>query len=242
MIDNDKKQLALQELSTILQKHNLNSILTTNAENDKPFIIIESWVELATIQRELNRMIAPEAYYRNAIDYYNIEGNEAFQNMSFEVNHIYRVPEGLLELDDVIDWGFSDEWSTCSNCYKAIFTSPYYPGDKPRYAVLNNEVLCDDCITNECEQEYIDSVTNDYKKTLNTNIISESKLEELGWIKQEQKYESGMYKGQIDSPKKVWNEFKELGDTLFTYESGQFDINFWIWIRKSTSEDANFRR
>jgi hypothetical protein len=75
MIDNDKKQLALQELSTILQKHNLNSILTTNAENDKPFIIIESWVELATIQRELNRMIAPEAYYRNAIDYYNIEGN-----------------------------------------------------------------------------------------------------------------------------------------------------------------------
>jgi hypothetical protein len=35
-LDDDEKQLALQELFNILQKHELNSTLTIDAETDEP--------------------------------------------------------------------------------------------------------------------------------------------------------------------------------------------------------------
>jgi len=232
MLDDDTKLMARQELFNILQQHNLNSTLTEDAETGEPFLIVESWQELATIQRELNRAIAPEAYYQNAITYYNLQGRNAFQNMRLEAYHLYPVPEGLFELDDVLDWGFSDEFTTCGACGNAVRTTPTSYNDKTRYAILNNESLCGNCIATDFEKEYIDSCIYRYTKAVNTNIIPESRLAELGWIKQAERYESGMHLGQTDNPKDVFNKYRDQGDLLFTYEVGQFDINFWVWVKK----------
>jgi hypothetical protein len=154
----------MQILSEIIQ--NTNSILTTDSENDKPFVIIEDWNDLGKIQKELNKKLNPITYYKWLITYYNEYGNNAFQEMRLgwtkeswdktkQPCNIHRgfspyvVPNGLTSLDDIMEWGFSDEYITCSNCYKAIATTPNYYGDKPRYAIINDEILCGDCILND---------------------------------------------------------------------------------------------
>jgi hypothetical protein len=234
MINDVIKKFALDSLPDIINKNNLNSILTTNSEDDKPFVIIEDWEELGTIQQELNRLVSPETYYKWCITYYNEYGNAAFQRMRFSTNgHApYTVPEGLFELDDVIEWGFSDEHITCSNCHKAIATTPSYYGHKPRYAIVNDECLCGDCIVNDFEEEYLETTINNPTKAINTAIISEDRLEELGWKKLSKTYNAGIREGNNDDPKKVFNRYKNriMSDLLFTYESGQFDLDFWLWV------------
>lgn len=258
MINDEKKKVALDLLTTILQDNNLNSILTTDSENDNPFVIIEDWKELGTIQKELNKQISPKSYYRWCITYYNEYGNEAFQDMRFgwtkekwdkkqrpcNVHHglsPYLIPEGLFSLHDIVDWRFSDEHTTCSNCYRAIATTPGYYGDKLRYEIINCEVLCGDCIVNNFEDEYIEYITNYPKRALKTSIISEDRLEELGWKKLSRTYHAGIREGNNDDPKKVFNRYiDKFDEILFTYESGQFDLDFWMWIKheKPASDDA----
>lgn len=231
-LDDNEKMMALGRLQIILQ-NDFNSILTIDAETAEPFLIVESWEELGKIQQELNRWLRPKEYYKNCIDYYNVQGNEAFQRMRFEVGYQYLVPEGLFELDDVCKWGFSDEYITCSNCYRAIGTTPGYYGDKPRYATVNNDILCGDCITTQYEEEYIESATNKPTNAINTSIISEDGLAELGWKKLSKVYNAGIREGNNDDPKKIFNKYKsKFDEILFTYESGQFDLDFWMWIRK----------
>lgn len=219
-------------LESIVQ--NTNATLTTN-ENDEPFLILTSWQELAMIQRELNKQLNPETYYKWAITYYNEYGRDAFKEMRLEILHgqpPYEIPEGLIELSDVIEWGFDDEYSTCGNCGKVIKTSISYYGDKPRYAILDCDIFCGDCIAENYEEEYINERINDAKNAINTAIISEDRLEELGWKKMKTSFESGLRKGQNDKPKDVLEKFGKHRDVLFTYETGQFDINFWAWVKK----------
>ncbi|MDD5527068.1 MAG: hypothetical protein PHE11_06685 [Candidatus Omnitrophica bacterium] len=231
-----------ETLESIVQ--NTNATLTTN-ENDEPFLILTSWQELAMIQRELNKQLNPETYYKWAITYYNEYGRDAFQEMRFGQDEHgnptsttkgyapYEVPEGLIELDDIILNGFDDEYMTCSECGKAIKTTPsYFAGDKPRYAILDCDIFCGDCIATNHEEEYIDERINSAKNAINTSIISEDRLTELGWKKMKTRFESGLHERQNDKPKDVLEKFGKHRDVLFTYETGQFDINFWAWVKK----------
>lgn len=196
MLENDDITLAISRLPTILQ--NMNSILTQDDEG-KPFLIVEDWHELGTIQRELNRIVSPE---------------------------------GLFDLDDVVDWGFSDEYTTCSNCSDVISMQPQYYGDITEFVILNNEILCSDCINESYEEEYIESVTNHPTNALKTTIISEDRLETLGWKQLKRKYENGLHQGQNDKPIDVFNKLKTKWDVLFTFQPSQFYIKFWAWIHE----------
>jgi hypothetical protein len=230
-----------ETLESIVQ--NTNATLTTN-ENDEPFLILTSWQELAMIQRELNKQLNPETYYKWAITYYNEYGRNAFQEMRFGQDKHgnptsttkgyapYEVPEGLIELDDIILNGFDDEYNTCGNCGKAIKTSISYYGDKPRYAILDCDMFCGDCIAENYEEEYIELRINNAKNAINTSIISEDRLIELGWKKMKTRFESGLHEGQNDKPMDVLHKFGKHRDVLFTYETGQFDIKFWTWVKK----------
>ncbi len=233
---------------------NENSILTTDSENDEPFAIIEDWYSLGKIQKELNRKLNPKAYYKWLITYYNEYGNEAFQEMrlgwtkeswdkSKKPCNIhkgyspYKIPEGLISLDDIIKWGFSDEHITCGNCCKAIAITPSYYGDKPRYAIINDETLCGDCVVNDYEDDYLLSVTNNPNNAIKTSIISEERLKELGWKKLSKTYNAGIREGNNDNPEKIFNKYKnKFNKILFTYEIGQFDVDFWMWIKKEEED------
>jgi hypothetical protein len=225
-----------------------NATLTTD-EDGNPFLIITSWQELAMIQRELNRHLNPKEYYKWAITYYNEYGADAFKNMRlgwtkekwdktrkrcsiYKGLSPYTIPDGLVELNQIVDWGFEDEYMTCGNCGKAIRTTPGYYGDKPGYVILNDEMICGNCIHDNYQEEYIEQCTNNEKNAINTRIVSEEELTELGWKKLSKKYESGLHEGQNDKPINVLNKLKKKFDVLFTCETSQFDITFWAWIKK----------
>ena len=247
-LDDDEKLMVLGRLQIILQ--DMNSILTEDAETNKPFLIVEDWNEVGKIQQNLNKWWNSDAYYEWVITYYNEYGHEAFQDMRFgkgpngEPRNVhnskpyYEVPEGIFDLDDVIDWGFADEYTTCGNWYKSIEMTPGYHGDKPRYAIINDELLCGDCIVEHYEDDYIESVTNKTSNAINTAIISEERLKELGWKELSKTYTAGLREGSNDNPTMVYNTLKKKYDVLFTYQSDQFDTNFWAWIKKPTSTDA----
>lgn len=244
MIPDDKTREILESIIS-----NTNATLTED-ENNKPFLILTSWHEIAQIQKELNKQLHPQAYYKWAITYYNEYGNDAFQEMRLgwtkerwdKTRKLcgthrgfspYEIPEGLIELSDIIEFGFEDEYSTCDECGKVIKTSISYYGDKPRYAILNKcEILCGDCIAGNYEEEYINERINNEKNAINTAIISEDRLEELGWKKMKTSFENGLHKGQDDKPSDALKKFGKHRDVLFTYETGQFDINFWVWVKK----------
>ena len=244
------KRIAIEKIANIINKLELNSQLTTDAENDEPFVIIEEWCELATIQRELNRVMSPKPFYKWYITYLNEYGHEAFQDMRFGKGEngkpvnvhngrpLYEVPDGLHRLEHYVEWGFSDEYVLCSNCYKAINTTPGYYGDIPAYAIVNDELLCHNCIRDSFEEDYIESVTNDPKNALKTTIISEARLEELGWKKLKKQYENGMHQGMNDDPTKIYDKLKDKWDVLFTFEPSQFYVAFFAWIKKPASDDA----
>ncbi len=234
-LDDDEKLMALGRLQIILE-NDFNSILTEDTETDEPFLIVESWEELGKIQKELNRWLRPVAYYRNAIDYYNIQGDKAFQHMRFEVNRQYLVPEGLFELEDVCEWGFEDEYTTCGDCGKAIHTAPEYYEDKPRYVILEGDMLCGNCTHDHHIKEYIELCTNNEKNAINTRIVSEEELTKLGWKQLSRRYENGFHEGQNDKPSNVLNKLKKKFDVLFTYETSQFDVTFWAWVKNMQSD------
>jgi hypothetical protein len=230
--------MALDLLPIIINVDSLNSQLTTDAETDEPFLIVEDWHEVAILQRELNKWCSPIAFFANKDRYIKEQGNEAFRRMRFDTDghSPYLMPEGLFELDDIVDFGFSDEWMTCYNCGRAICTTQDFCGDKPRYAIVNDELLCGDCITTIAENDYIESVTNNPENALNTSIISEKRLTELGWKELSKKYENGLHQGMNDNPKKIYKRLKKF-DVLFTYEPSQFYIEFYAWIKKPSSDD-----
>ncbi len=228
---NRNQKIALEELSKIINDFNLNSQITESVETGEPFVIVEEWTELGTIQRELNRAMAPRFFYKHYIDFLNERGNEAFQKMRFEHNDRYEIPEGLHELEEWFEWGFSDEYTTCGNCGRSLRTEHSSYDDIPKFAILNDELLCHECIRDEFEEEYIESVTNNPKNALKLTIINESRLEELGWKELEEKYENGLHEGMNDDPKSIYNSLKADWDVLFTFMPSQFYIQFWAWVK-----------
>ena len=158
--------------------------ITTNIDDDEPFIVFMDWNEVAFVQRELNRRMWPDEFYKHHIDYLNTFGDRAYESMRFKVGHIYAKPQGLHELDEFIEWGFDDEYAMCSECRKAVALedTPYYY----YYYAVDGEFLCGDCIKNneQLTENYIEEVIEGGSKAnLDTRIVSEEKLKELGWIK-----------------------------------------------------------
>lgn len=160
--------------------------ITTNIDDDEPFIVFMDWNEVAFVQRELNRRMWPDAFYKNHIGYLNQYGNKAYRDMRYKVKNSYIIPSGLHELDEFIEWGFDDEYAMCSECRKAVALEPGYFGDVPYYYyyAVDGEFICGDCIkNNELTENYIEEVIEGGSKAnLDTRIVSEEKLKELGWI------------------------------------------------------------
>jgi hypothetical protein len=223
---------------------NTNSFLTESIDTDKPFLIVESWDDLGKIQREINRRMHKKLFKKWNPIYNKIYGNRAFEEMRFGHNKNneltttskghwpYLVPTGLTELDNLIDWGFSDEHCTCTNCGKSFTTTPSYYGDKLNYATIEDELFCTDCIRNDLEDIYINNSTNNPKAAINTNIITEERLEKLGWTKNNETYINGLSEGSTETPKEIMKKYKnKTTDILFTYAPTQFDVYFWIWTK-----------
>lgn len=136
-------------------------------------------------------------------------------------------PRGITDLLErmgyEIEW--SDEWSTCSDCGKAVRTSADSYSWQPSYFIMNEcEIYCKDCADIPA---YLEGLENDPSRALNDHIDPA----DYGYVEIEDKFEHGWYPGQNDDPKKIFEKYsKEYSRLLFCIDRvSQFDLRFSIW-------------
>ena len=145
--------------------------------------------------------------------------------------------EGLMDntsttLDDLCEWGFSDEYDTCSECLKAIKTSPDRYGWQTDFWLPNDgsDIVCGKCVRDGWQEEYLEDMTNNPRKYVNEDLVD---LEKHGFFKLDFEFQNGLHIGQNDSPKRVLRAILTVhpqAEGVFTASNGQFDVTFWPWI------------
>lgn len=160
----------------------------------------------------------------------------------------YMIPEGLwtiegymkqfMDADEYNSWGFSDEYSTCDECYSAIRTSPDCYQWQPDYVEQEwRGYICKECVLNDTE-EYIE----DYiAKPLDKMVPPFFNLEEMKFSRVPVIYENGWHAHMNDVPKdvlKFWRDkLKSMGvdkdevEFVFAGSVSQFYVDFSLWVR-----------
>lgn len=133
-----------------------------------------------------------------------------------------------------------DEWTTCSDCYRAFRTSGDSYGWTMHGTFLESacEYVCADCMRTDIAR-YIDE--GDYIDNPRTAITwcTKLELESLGWSRyapgDPKEYESGWHEGQDDDPTRILAEIqREIPDASVVFhidDVGQFDIRFSAFFR-----------
>ena len=136
-----------------------------------------------------------------------------------------------LEKNANIEW--SDEWTTCHCCGKAVRTSGDCYGWKPYYTIVGEcTLLCGDCIKKNPE-EYIAELVNNSAKV----DVFDLPLEDYGFVKvNEDSYENGLH-GTTTDPEKIMEAIrKETPDAEVVFgglSSEQVRVTFDVYTRVS---------
>ena len=136
-----------------------------------------------------------------------------------------------------VEW--LDEWTSCSECYRAIRTEPDSYGWKPEYAWLGDcDIVCSACLLEDVAGS-IDA--GDYVNNPDKAITwaDGATLEREGWTQwapdDPRQYESGWHPGQDDNPREILASIlaaDEDAEVVFLIDStGQFDIRFSAYTR-----------
>jgi hypothetical protein len=135
----------------------------------------------------------------------------------------------LLEAGGVeLEW--SDEWTTCDHCGKALRTKADSYSWKRYYADLDSGIACGDCIKDD-PAEYLKSLEGQENSCLTIDID----LEQHGYVLLEQGYEHGWYGGQDADPRLIARALKDQGVERFVFELdrvGQFDLAFSVFVHR----------
>lgn len=153
-----------------------------------------------------------------------------------------RLADALERVGANIEW--LDEWSTCSECYRAVRTQSDAYSWKPFYSWVNEcEIVCADCLREDINQSLDDvgAIDNaDYCVTW----CSDSELELAGWTQWEPSdphtYENGWHPGQDDDPAAILASIKREtdADVVFRlHESSQFYITFRAYTRDAELDE-----
>lgn len=123
---------------------------------------------------------------------------------------------------------WSDEWTTCSDCGKALRTSPNSYSWRPSYFELDGELTCLECTDVEA---YLETLEDNPRRALNDHISPA----DYGYVKLEGDFESGLHPGQNDNPRDIYKRLHETGHKrlLFRIDAvGQFETSFSVWKKK----------
>lgn len=131
-----------------------------------------------------------------------------------------------------IEW--SDEWSTCGDCGKAIRTSSDGYGWTQSYWLANDcEIICKDCVDPD---EYFESLEGEDS---HANTLFDPS--EHGYVKVNGDFENGFHPGQNDNPREIGKRLKGIGVTAYVWNIngvGQFDVEFACYVREDESEQV----
>src|SRR5690606_14129584 len=109
---------------------------------------------------------------------------------------------------------WSDEWSTCSECGKAVRTSPDSYSWQPAYIIMHEcELLCLECAD---PAEYYASIENAADKAASNEFTYKYPAENYGYTRvNEDHYINGLH-SIVDDPRQI------LGDLLSNDPGGRF--------------------
>lgn len=129
-----------------------------------------------------------------------------------------------------IEW--SDEWTTCTGCNKAVRTSPdSYGWTRSYWDTDDGDTLCRECVLADPES-YLESLEGDARKAETIGVD----LDAHGYRKlNTDSYENGWHPGQNDSPEVVAKSLKARGVERFLFkidDVGQFDVRFSVYVHE----------
>ena len=134
-----------------------------------------------------------------------------------------------------IEW--SDEWSTCGNCYKLIRTSPDSYSWQPDFYLGDGDITCGDCVK-EDPSGYLEFLDGNDEACMTIDVD----LEEHGYEQlNEDSFESGWFPGQNDDPRQVAKELREKGIEHFIFvkdEQSQFYSKWSVWVRNESNPES----
>lgn len=137
--------------------------------------------------------------------------------------------DGLLERYGYsVEW--SDEWSTCADCGKAVRTSEDSYQWQPYYVMMQDcELICLDCVN---WADYLESIEDKASKA----VFSACNPAEYGYelVSQPHEYENGFHVGQNDKPADILKRLHAQGKRGIVFripETSQFYITFETWQR-----------
>ena len=168
--------------------------------------------------------------------------------------HLKGLSNWIERREDVeLEW--SDEWTGCGDCGKAVRTQPDSYQWEPYYVVLNEcELVCLDCISTE---DVIEEYQNKTKKAVPSHLLD--RVEKAGfhcleedeiWKGACKTYESGWHPGQNDTPESCLKEIYEwVGSKEWFHRNfnhvfaitgtGQFDVSWTILVREKAEDELN---
>lgn len=212
-------------------------------------------VEFDEIYSKLMDDGAVESKYRGA-GFLIIPSWEALIKFVDSVNELLVEDEQTAQLEQILvailgeeaDWGFDDEYDTCSNCYEVVRTSPTSYGWKPDYVrhPEYGEISCEKCLMADPEW-YIDDVLINNSDAANT-VIDTAVFRDMGFerfydIRGNCDFETGWHRGQDASPEEIRKEAQEAGYTEVVFNivrNSQFYLTWEAWVRgKEDEEEGN---
>jgi hypothetical protein len=139
-----------------------------------------------------------------------------------------RVAKLLGKIGVELEW--SDEWTICEHCGKAVRTKGDRYAWKRNYAEVDGCTTCGDCIKND-PTSYLESLEGQENSCLTVSVD----LEEHGYVLLESGFEHGFYSGQDADPRLIAKALKDQGISRFVFDLdsvGQFDLSFSLWVHK----------
>ena len=133
----------------------------TETKDGERFLIVSSWSDVEKIQKLLNPEFQPKDKYDTTV------------------------------LDAYCDWGFDDEYASCSRCDRLIRTAPDSYSWKADFYVdyEAGEIICGDC-ARQAPEEYITWLLESPADRANT-ILDRKQLLDLGFVAVDEDLESG---------------------------------------------------
>lgn len=176
---------------------------------------------------------------------YNERGAVVFGNWNpvcgFDVPREVQAKDPIKVLADRLEKGgahleWSDEWATCSDCGKAFRTSPDSYGWQQSFAVVNDEMVCAECIKKD-PADYLESLEGNCKTALTFDLD----ISKHGYTLLQDKFDHGFHRGQDADPKLIAKELESKGVKRYLFKldsTGQFDFRFSVWVHDDEIEKA----
>lgn len=215
---------------------------TVETENGR-FLIVGSWEALSALNDAINTALCPEAWAQWRPFYVERGGTgDPFSGLRIGITQVrggeerppYLIPDDLLDLEELAEVGFNDEYTMCDNCHGLVHTQPDCYGWTPDhwFDEANSECLCGDCVRTGFAEDYIEDLARKAAKgqAAGCHLLDPS---DYGFELVAVGLEHGMHSGQADDPRELvrWAVDEAGLDITFSLRPGQFDVAFDVWMR-----------